>query len=437
VVSSMSAPSQWNQGDPMWISVTVLNKGTLRETFKVNATCDSALIGEQTVASLAAGATRELNFIWDTTDFAVGNYTITATATPVLGQTDLSNISKTMSVQLILYQPPPPPQQAYVARVAWTLTTLQPTVFTGPPVVQSTSIGQNFTVNLYVSNASGLNTWQASLTFDPKILKCTGVYTNGTASSGFVNNTLGTVSNIGGSVNGGEQLAYLTFTSVGIGVSDFQLTSVSLWDSSAKPIPYQTKESFTVPVNGTNYGVEIVWHLMNADNFTTVPNGTKTPPSGVLNTTFNAENKEINFEALATSDWSCQVSIPKELLSSDSLSEWTVVVDGTPVTYKATENNTFTTLYFTNDKGNHRVEIIGTDVIGENPQNLAPSPLLIAAVASICLTTLVAALVDLKKTRSFRMSDKFIHNLSRQPPFPFFGVVRALFLHVAQRLGQF
>jgi hypothetical protein len=102
VVSSVTASSQVNQGDLLSIGVVALNNGTVTETFDVNATYDGTLIGKQSVTSLAAGSTQTLTFSWNTTGVAAGNYTITATATPVAGQTDLSNISKTAKVQVLV-----------------------------------------------------------------------------------------------------------------------------------------------------------------------------------------------------------------------------------------------------------------------------------------------------------------------------------------------
>jgi hypothetical protein len=53
------------------------------------------------VASLAAGSTKTLTFNWNTTGVAVDNYTVTATATPVTGQTDLNSIFKTAMIQVL------------------------------------------------------------------------------------------------------------------------------------------------------------------------------------------------------------------------------------------------------------------------------------------------------------------------------------------------
>jgi hypothetical protein len=187
---------------------------------------------------------------------------------------------------------------------------------------------------------------------------------------------------------------------VGIGVSDVHLTDVVLLDGKFGKIPFEVVESFTVLINETIYGVGITENLTGTENATAL--------SGVFNIAFDVQNRTLSFDARATEDWYCQVSVPKELLSCNSSSEWMVNIDAAPVSYTATENTTHTALYFGHNKGNHSVEIIGTAVIGGNlpklpVQNLAPPPLLVTAVAVICLTALMAALVDLRRTRnSFR-----------------------------------
>jgi hypothetical protein len=102
-VSSVTpASSQVNQGQTLSIQVVVLNNGTVTETFDANATYDGTLIGTQTVTSLAAGNTQTLTFNWNTAGVAPGTYTITATAVPAAGETDLSNNAKTATVQVIV-----------------------------------------------------------------------------------------------------------------------------------------------------------------------------------------------------------------------------------------------------------------------------------------------------------------------------------------------
>ena len=102
VVSGMSASATVTQGASLPFSVVVLNNGTVAETLVVvNATANGTLIEQQTVPSLGAGSNQTLSFSWNTTGVSVGNYMVTATVTPVANQTDLSGISKSITVQVL------------------------------------------------------------------------------------------------------------------------------------------------------------------------------------------------------------------------------------------------------------------------------------------------------------------------------------------------
>jgi len=87
------------EGYSLLINVTVENQGTNTETFNVTLYTDGNItligdeiaIGNQTVPSLANGASTTLTFTWNTTGFVKGNYTISAYAWPVLGETDTAD----------------------------------------------------------------------------------------------------------------------------------------------------------------------------------------------------------------------------------------------------------------------------------------------------------------------------------------------------------
>jgi len=404
---TMVVPSSTSvmNGSSLIITVTVINSGSFTETFTVEVAANLTYVApSQTATNLAAGASMTLDFVWNTTGWALGDYTIEATADLPGDQTPTDNTLVYGVIHCTKFVEKP--------QVA--------TISTDPSAVQSTTIGQNFTVNINVSNVTALWAWNAGVTFNSTVLKCTGLH-NGEflrSTSGWSNLVTDPIDGGGilklgawlagdrSGVNGSGRLAYVAFTSVGIGVSDVHLTDVLLISSKfgsipfevvERGIPFEVVEIFTVLINETIYGVGIT------ENFTGTGNAYAL--SGVFNIAFDVQDKKLSFDARATGDWFCQVSVPKELLSCNSSSGWMVNVDEAPVSYTVTENVTYTALYFGHDKGNHSVEIIGTDVIGGSlpnlpVQNLAPPPLLVAAVASICLTALVAALVDFKRTRS-------------------------------------
>jgi hypothetical protein len=69
-------------GQTLNITVTAENVGSNTETFTVEVFVNGALAAPaQTVVALASGITAQLVFQWDTTTFALGDYTLSAVAT--------------------------------------------------------------------------------------------------------------------------------------------------------------------------------------------------------------------------------------------------------------------------------------------------------------------------------------------------------------------
>lgn len=282
-------------------------------------------------------------------------------------------------------------------------------IFTDPSTVQATAIGQNFTININISNVVDLYAWQTGITFNPEVLECTGFYEGEFLKRAGVrplfvehwkdmNNTLGIVYFRGcvfigpvPGVNGSGQLAYVSFRSVGIGLSDFHLTDILLINSQLEDIEFELIETFTVQTYGINYGIEIV------NNLTGIQNAPDPPLSGTFNPAFSREDKKISFNEFSADDWFCEVTIPKTLLRCDVLSDWTVGVNGSPVFYAATENATHTLLYFTHSNGGYTVEVIGTEVVGSPQPPLDPPLEFLTGVAIAGFIALMAAVLELRK----------------------------------------
>ena len=91
---SPSEPSV-GQGCVLKIYVEVKNKGVQSETFSVTAYCNTTEIGTQTITDLDPDTSTTLTFLWDTTGFSFGNYTISATAHPVTDEMDTADNSLT------------------------------------------------------------------------------------------------------------------------------------------------------------------------------------------------------------------------------------------------------------------------------------------------------------------------------------------------------
>jgi len=69
------------------INVTVLNEGVFTENFTLTAHANTTVIGTTNVVNLAPRLQTIVTFLWNTTGYAYGNYTISAQATGVVGET--------------------------------------------------------------------------------------------------------------------------------------------------------------------------------------------------------------------------------------------------------------------------------------------------------------------------------------------------------------
>lgn len=85
------------QGYGMSITVAAANLGDQSATFNVTAYANNTATGNATIiatfmnVTLAAGTSKNLTLVWNTTGFALGSYTISAYAEPIPGETVLTN----------------------------------------------------------------------------------------------------------------------------------------------------------------------------------------------------------------------------------------------------------------------------------------------------------------------------------------------------------
>jgi len=80
-------------GEIVNVSVSVLNEGKFVEVFNVTTYANSQVIGVQSV-SLDSGSSATITFMWDTTGFNKGDYTVSASASIVSGEADTADNSK-------------------------------------------------------------------------------------------------------------------------------------------------------------------------------------------------------------------------------------------------------------------------------------------------------------------------------------------------------
>jgi hypothetical protein len=130
-VINVASPSRVVVGTTVQVNVTIKNEGNTYETFDVSLYYDSQLIDTQTVTDMIPGQTEVLSFTWDTSGVPpCHDYTITAVAGSVVGETDLADNSK-----------------AVLVRVGELMT-----LKVEPSVVVGKILGQIFSVNVTLNN---------------------------------------------------------------------------------------------------------------------------------------------------------------------------------------------------------------------------------------------------------------------------------------------
>jgi len=78
-------------GEPVNVTVLVMNNGTKPESFNVTAYYEDTTIGNEALTDFPAGTSTTLTFEWDTAGVAEGNHTIWAEASAVPGEINTDN----------------------------------------------------------------------------------------------------------------------------------------------------------------------------------------------------------------------------------------------------------------------------------------------------------------------------------------------------------
>lgn len=129
VTGVTASPTSVPAGEPVSINVTVENEGEVAETFDVTILYDSSDIETKTVTDLAPGGSETLSFSWDTKDLVEGNYTITAAASEIGGETDTADNTYTDVVVTVTAPSSTFPVQLFVAIIIAVATMCSVVVF--------------------------------------------------------------------------------------------------------------------------------------------------------------------------------------------------------------------------------------------------------------------------------------------------------------------
>jgi hypothetical protein len=108
VIGVVSSVTEVYEGDLVNINVTVRNEGTVTETFEVSTYYDSILIETLQATSLGPHTEITLTFTWTTSGVPEGDYTISAVASTLLGETDTADNTYINGVVTIKKRPAPP-----------------------------------------------------------------------------------------------------------------------------------------------------------------------------------------------------------------------------------------------------------------------------------------------------------------------------------------
>lgn len=281
------------------------------------------------------------------------------------------------------------------------------TFFADPYWINGTQVGvgNTLTVNINISNAYKLWSWQAGLKFDPAVLQCNSV-TEGEfmKRQGTTIWLAGTISNVGGNVtysgasattanvSGNGQLMNVTFQVKAVGISDIHLmnvkTNTDYGTGNITATTTRVLDKYTI-LYGTNPYVVTIYH--NATG------ATSNPPSGIPAATLDIPNKNLLF-SLTFKNWApapnstayCNVSIPKSLLWLQNGSDnWVIMVGGSLPEYSAnTTDASYSYVYFTatyTTTATKNVVITGTGVVPELQPMLALLLVTVGLAASMLL----------------------------------------------------
>ena len=100
-VTSIDTPTVIPQGLIAYINVTAQNRGEYQSTFDVTLDYNGTPIdGVQTLVNLPGGESRTLTFAWDILLLPLGTYNLTARATTIPGEADISDNTLSLLVHL-------------------------------------------------------------------------------------------------------------------------------------------------------------------------------------------------------------------------------------------------------------------------------------------------------------------------------------------------
>jgi exosome complex RNA-binding protein Csl4 len=139
------------RGDSVNITVTSKNEGSVSESFNVSLYLNSSLLETRPVVALGSNDEKGVVFTWDTSTAPSADYLIKAEASPVAGETNVTDNALTRVVSV----------RSRPVGLA--------VVFVNPQN-SSAAVGQDFVININVSNVADLYGWEFKLGWNNTIL---------------------------------------------------------------------------------------------------------------------------------------------------------------------------------------------------------------------------------------------------------------------------
>jgi len=201
------------------VDVTVANHGNMKETFNITVYANGTAVDTTTVVDMDFDTSQVCSLNWDTTGFALGTYAITATASPVPGETNTGDNT--------------------FADGAVTITDITQAIYYLYPKYIHVAPNETFTIDICIFNVVGMAGWQTEISFNSSVLQRLNAWEG--------HGGPGTVWFFGfRSLTGSATLYRLEFKAIGEGTSDlhfvgFPWTAIS--DRYANPIPYATVDA--------------------------------------------------------------------------------------------------------------------------------------------------------------------------------------------------
>jgi len=150
-VTDIAVTTQVQCGDPVNITVTSKNEGSVSESFNISLYLNSSLLETLPVLDLSSNSERIIVFNWNTSAALPAVYLVKAEASPVAGETNMTDNSLTKAVSV----------RSKPVGVA---------LISVDPQNSSAAIGQDFTVNINVSNVTDLYGWEFKIGWNDTII---------------------------------------------------------------------------------------------------------------------------------------------------------------------------------------------------------------------------------------------------------------------------